>query len=113
MRRSKLESYECMLEAMVSNPLSVEHLVLKTQMDVEVIRKGLEFLVKNGLVEERGRPDTPLYAVTERGVAVLKILNFPKYLEKIANNIRLIDEAQDVIKELKRKALEEITKDKK
>lgn len=113
MRRSKLESYECMLEAMVSNPLSLEHLVFRTQMDVDVVRKGLVFLVKNGLVEERGRPNTPLYAVTERGVAVLKILDFPKYLDKIANNIRLIDEAQDIINELKRKALEETTRDKK
>jgi predicted transcriptional regulator len=102
-----------MLEALISNPLPIEQLAFMAQVEVDFVRKGLEFLVKNGLVDVRGRPNRHLYAVTERGVAVLKILNFPKYLDKIANNIRLIDEAQDIIKELKKEALEETTRDKK
>ena len=113
MRRSKLESYERILEAMVNKPLPIERIAQRTQMDSDVVRKRLDFLVENGLITERRRPDMSLYAITERGVAVLKILNFPKYLDKISNNIRLIDEAQDIIKELKRKTIEEKTRDKK
>ncbi|MDI6690505.1 MAG: hypothetical protein QME50_01370, partial [Candidatus Bathyarchaeota archaeon] len=55
------------------------------------------FLIKNGLVEERGSGRKTLYAITERGVAVFKNLNFQRYLEKVVSNIRIIDEATHVI----------------
>jgi DNA-binding PadR family transcriptional regulator len=41
-----------------------------------------------------------VYAITEKGLAVIRVLSFQKYLEKIGGTVRTIDEAQRVIPEL-------------
>jgi predicted transcriptional regulator len=93
MRRSKLESYEAILEVLVQKPLTLDHLGYETSIDCTVLGRFLDFLIKNGLVEERFSNDETLYAVTERGVAVFKALNFQKYLEKVAKSIMAMDDA--------------------
>ncbi|MDH7477916.1 MAG: winged helix-turn-helix domain-containing protein, partial [Candidatus Bathyarchaeota archaeon] len=69
----------------------------ETDMECSVLERRLEFLIKNGLVEERNSGRKTLYAITERGVAVFKTLNFQRYLEKVVSNIRIIDEATHII----------------
>ena len=93
MRRPKLETYEAILEALVNKPLTIDNIAYNTNMDCASLKSRLDFLLKNGLIEERGRNEKTQYALTERGVAVLKTLNFQKYLKKIANTIRAVDEA--------------------
>ncbi len=97
MRRSKLETYEAILEALVNEPLSVEKIAYETDMDCTVLVERLDYLLQNGLVELRPIGEKGGYAITERGVAVLKALNFQKYLARIANKLSLIDEALQVI----------------
>jgi predicted transcriptional regulator len=97
MRRSKLESYEDILGALVKKPLSIDAIAYETSMDCTVIRKSLGSLMKYGLIEERSSSKKTLYAITERGVAVFKSLNFQKYLEKVANTIKVMDEAFQTI----------------
>jgi len=97
MRRSKLESYEDILEALVKKPLTVDALAYETNMDCTIVNKRLDSLIRNGLVEERNSRNKTFYAITERGIAVLKTLNFQKYFEKVANTIRMMDEAIHVI----------------
>jgi predicted transcriptional regulator len=97
MRRSKLESYEDILGALVKKPLSIDAIAYETSMDCTVLRKSLGFLMKYSLVDERGSNKKTVYAITERGVAVLKTLNFQKYLEKVANTIKVMDDAFQVI----------------
>jgi len=54
-----------------------------------------------GIVSGKGGVGkTTLYAVTEKGIRVLKILNFPKYLKKITNKITVIDETLQTLREL-------------
>ncbi len=100
MRRSKLESCEAILEALVSKPLTFEHLACDASLHCTVLDKYLGFLIKNELVEERPLAKKTLYAITERGMAVLRALNFQKYLEKIQNTIRTIDEAREIIPDI-------------
>ncbi len=99
MRKSKLEAYEAILEALVNKPLSVENTALDTNMDCTVLVDRLDYLLENGLVELRAIGKKGGYAITERGVAVLKALNFQKYLARVANKLSLIDEALQVISE--------------
>jgi predicted transcriptional regulator len=93
MRRSKLESYEAILEVLVKEPLTIDKISFETNMDCTVSERCLDFLIKNGLVEDRFSDTKTLYAITERGVAVLKALNFQKYLEKVSKSIMAMDDA--------------------
>jgi predicted transcriptional regulator len=97
MRRSKLESYEAILEVLVKKPLPADRIAYKTSMDCTVLERHLDFLIKNGLVEERFPNKKTLYAVTERGMAVFKALNFQKYLEKVTASLRAIDDALQAV----------------
>jgi len=97
MRKSKLESYEDILGALVEKPLTIDRIAYETSMDCAVLNQRLDVLIKNGLVEERFSNKKTRYAVTEKGMAVFKTLNFQKYFEKVANTIRMMDEAVHVI----------------
>ncbi len=102
MRRSKLESYEDILGALVKKPLDLDSLAYEADMDCTLLSKRLESLIKYGLVEERLSGRKVRYAITERGIAVLKNLNFRKYMEKIANAVRVMDDALQVIPSISR-----------
>lgn len=97
MRKSKLEAYEAILDVLVTKPLTVENIAYETDMDCTVLTERLDYLLENGLVELRAMGKKGGYAITERGVSVLKALNFQKYLARIANKLTLIDEALQVI----------------
>ncbi len=97
LRRSKLESYEAILEALVKKPQPVDRIAYETDMDCTVLCKRLGFLVENGLVEERPLPKDMNYAITDRGVAVVKTLNFRRYLEKVTNTLSAIDDAMQTL----------------
>lgn len=97
MGRSKLEVYEAILEALVSKPLSVENIAYEADMDCTVLVERLDYLLENGLVGLRPIGKKGGYAITDRGVAVLKALNFQKYLARIASKLSVIDEALQVI----------------
>jgi predicted transcriptional regulator len=97
MRKSKLECYEDILGALVKKPLTISQIAYETNMHCEVLRQRLDFLIKNALVDERIFGRKTLYAITERGIAVFKTLNLQKYLEKVMNTIRILDEAVHII----------------
>ena len=102
MRKSRLELYESILEALVNKPSTIDRIAYEINLDCTILRQRLNFLIKNSLVEERGLGKITLYAITERGVAVLKALNFEKYLGKITNKIEMVDEALQVIWKLEK-----------
>lgn len=93
MRRSKLELYEDILTALVNRPLTVDLIAYACNMDCFALRQRLEFLLKNGLVEERNYQKKKRYALTRRGLAIYKTLSLTKHLEKLQTNMKKIDEA--------------------
>lgn len=103
MRKSKLESYMDILEILVSKPLTIDRMAYAIENDCEILGQRLDFLITNRLVEERGLGKKTLYAITERGIAVLRTLNFQKYLGKITDKITVIDETLQIIRELEKK----------
>jgi predicted transcriptional regulator len=74
MRRSKLEMYIDILKVLSHRgPLKLTHIMYKANVNCSVLKQYLDFLIQQNLVEERtiGKKRT-VYAVTERGITVLK-----------------------------------------
>jgi predicted transcriptional regulator len=74
MRRSKLEMYIDILKVLCQRgPLKLTHIMYKANLNCSILIQYLEFLNKQGLIEERtvGR-NSVVYACTARGTRVLK-----------------------------------------
>jgi len=55
-------------------PLKLTHVMYKANVNCNVLEGYLDFLVKQGLVEERiAKRERKLFAITQRGVTVLKM----------------------------------------
>jgi len=93
MHRSRLESYEAILGALVKRPLGIDHLAYRASMDCGILSECLTFLMANGVIEERDFGDKTLFAITERGVTVFRTLDFQKCLKKLSKTLMTIDEA--------------------
>jgi len=74
MRRSKLEMYVDILKVLARHgPLKLTHIMYKANVNCNVLREYLNFLLKQNLVEERnvGKIRT-VFAITQRGITVLR-----------------------------------------
>jgi predicted transcriptional regulator len=100
LRRSRLEICEAILEALVKKPLKIDRIAYTVNMDCVALERNLNFLMENGLVEERYSEKGSSYAATERGISVFKALDFQRYLKKIYDTIMAMDEAMKVLPEL-------------
>jgi predicted transcriptional regulator/uncharacterized protein YuzE len=76
--KGRLERYIDILEALMKKHLTIDDVARKTNMSPSFVRRRVEFLIRNGLVEERTSSKEILYALTEKGKAVLRYLNFQK-----------------------------------
>jgi predicted transcriptional regulator len=74
MRRSKLEMYIDILEVLsLKGPLKLTHIMYRSNVNCNVLKDQLEFLMKNNMVEERIlRREKIVYAILQRGITVLK-----------------------------------------
>jgi len=73
-RRSKLEMYVDILTVLAHRgPLKLTHVMYKANVNCSVLKGYIEFLIKQGLIEERivGKARV-VFAVTQRGITVLK-----------------------------------------
>ena len=100
LRKSKLESYESILEALVDKPLLLSDLALETHVNQPLLMRHLKFLIQNRLIEERQTEKTRVYAITEKGLTVTRALDFPKYLQKIKGTIGTVEEAVEIINDI-------------
>jgi predicted transcriptional regulator len=74
MRRSKLEMYVDILNVLAQRgPLKVTHINYEANISCNVLKEYLNFLIKQGLIEERETgKNGVVYANTARGASVLK-----------------------------------------
>ncbi len=100
MQKPLLESYECILAALVGKPLTFRILTYRSGLNNALLAKRLDFLVENGLIEERASDNRKIYAITEKGVAVFKALSFEKYIRQLGGTIQVVDEALQAIPEM-------------
>jgi predicted transcriptional regulator len=91
MRRSKLEMYVDILSVLSQRgPLKLTHVMYKANVNCCVLKEYLDFLMKQGLVEERTmRKQRVVYAVTQRGITVLK------YFKEIKQVLPIVEETRN------------------
>jgi len=82
LHRSKLKICEDILRTLMRKPLKVDTIAYKISMDCVMVKWHLEFLKRNGLVEEKLAEGENFYAITERGRSVFRVLNFQRKLEE-------------------------------
>ena len=73
MRRSKLETYIDILNVLArKGPLKLTHVMYKANVNSNVLKEDLGFLIKQNLVEERTIAKQHIvFTVTQRGINVL------------------------------------------
>jgi predicted transcriptional regulator len=88
MRRSKLERYVAILAVLAHmGPLKLTHIMYKSNFNGSILKEYLDFLIKQGLVEERTiKKNHAVFAVTQRGVTVLK------HFQELTQEISAIEE---------------------
>ncbi|MDD4325982.1 MAG: winged helix-turn-helix domain-containing protein [Candidatus Bathyarchaeota archaeon] len=91
MRRSKLEMYVDILSVLAQRgPLKLTHVMYKANVNCSVLKEYLEFLLKQGLVEERTIGKRRLvFAVTQRGITVLK------YFKELKEVLPIVEESRN------------------
>jgi predicted transcriptional regulator len=93
MHRSKLELYAEVLQALAKKPLTIDSIAYGCNMDCVILRQRLDFLAKNGLIQQENYPKKTLYALTKRGIAISKTLAITRRLEKLQATIKMLDDA--------------------
>lgn len=90
MRRSKLEMYVDILQVLsLKGPLKLTHIMYKSNVNCKVLKSQLDFLLQNGLVEERSqRKDRVLYAITQKGMKTLKAFRDIKQVFPVEKEIK-------------------------
>jgi predicted transcriptional regulator len=91
MKRSKLEMYIAILSVLAhSGPLKLTHVMYKANVNCSVLKEYLEFLIKQGLVEERTiKKERLVYNVTPRGITVLK------YFKELKQVLPIVEESRN------------------
>ena len=92
-RRSKLEMYVDILSVLAHRgPLKLTHVMYKANVNCSVLKEYLDFLMKQGLVEERtvGKRRV-VYAVSQRGITVLK------YFKELKQVLPIVEEARNQV----------------
>jgi predicted transcriptional regulator len=88
MRRSKLELYEDILAALAEKSLIVDDIAYACNMDCIVLRQRLNYLIKNGLVEEKNYRNNTRCVLTRRGLAISKTLTITRRLKKMQITVK-------------------------
>ena len=91
MSRSKLEMYIDVLDILAfKGPLKLTHIMYKSNLNFNVLKEQLDFLIKNSLVEERiVKRGRVVYALTQKGTSVLKAFREIKQLFPIEEEMKI------------------------
>jgi len=88
MPQSKLEKYSSILEALALRPLKLDSIAYKVKMECTSVKRSLDFLFTNGLVEKTmlsGKRE--VYSISERGLSVFRTLKTLRRLEELKKTL--------------------------
>jgi len=73
LKRSKLETYIDIINVLARNgPMKLTHIMYKANVNCNVLKGDLGFLIKQNLVEERTiKRERVVFTATQRGITVL------------------------------------------
>jgi predicted transcriptional regulator len=81
---SKLEKYMSVLKALALKPLKIDSIAYKVKMECISVKRSLDFLITNGLVEKTMLPGKhEVYSISERGLSVFRTLRTLRQLEEL------------------------------
>jgi predicted transcriptional regulator len=93
MRRSKMEMYIDILKVLAQHgPLKLTHVMYKANVNCNVLKENLDFLIAQNLIEEqvtvKRRNKTKIsYAITDKGRTVIRYFNEVNVALHITNEI--------------------------
>lgn len=94
---SKLDKYLDILEVVAERPQKIDHIAAKVHMETRELKRRMNFLVLNGVINERPIDDNRfVYALNDRGYAVFRTLRAFKYFEKLRESLPVIEEAKEI-----------------
>ena len=94
---SKLDKYLNILEVLADRPNKIDRIASRVHMEKPEIKSRMNFLVSNGIVDERPTIDNHIiYALNDRGFAVFKRLRAFRYFEKLKETLPVIEEAKEI-----------------
>ena len=93
MHRSKLELYAEVLHALAKKPLTIDSIAYECNMDCVILGQRLDFLAKNGLIQQENYLKKKRYALTKRGRAISKTFVITRRLEKLQTTIKVPSDA--------------------
>ena len=76
----------------MDNSLTIDMLSFAAGMDCATLRQHLDFLLMNGLIEERTSRKKKMCTISAKGVAVLNALNSKEYFNKVQDTLTDVDE---------------------
>jgi predicted transcriptional regulator len=91
MRKSKLRYYEDIISVLYNKAKTIDEIAFNLNMDCLALQVKLDFLLENSLVEERQNNMVRVFALTKRGLAILKTITISKQLDKLRNTITKMD----------------------
>jgi predicted transcriptional regulator len=93
MRRSKLEMIVDILSVLADKgPLKLTHVMYKCNVNCSVLREYINYLIKQGLIEERtAGKSRVVFAITQRGIEVLK------YFRELKQVLPIIEEGRNQV----------------
>jgi len=92
MSRSKLEIHVDILKALARyGPLKLTHITYNANISCSVLKQHLKFLVQRNLVEQQTlHKKRSVYAITERGLTVLK------HFREVHSALQMTDISQEI-----------------
>lgn len=95
MSSSKLENYEAILTVLYNKPLKIDTIAHKLNTSCKVVKEHINFLLEQGLLTELHDGGWKIYAITERGRAVLRFLRLQISLERVAAVLNMINQVAE------------------
>jgi len=73
MKRSRLEIYLEILGILnQTSPIKLTHIMCKVNINCGILKEYMNFMLKQGLIEERTAGKRLFYAITQKGIDVLE-----------------------------------------
>jgi predicted transcriptional regulator len=91
MRKSKLELYQEILERLKGKQLSLDCLSFESGMDCAALRRRVDFLIQNGLVKEKVLKTGSRFAISAKGLAVLKALDLQRHFDVVRTTVMAVE----------------------
>jgi predicted transcriptional regulator len=91
MRKSKLEVYQDILESLRCKPLSLDRLSYESGVDCGALKRKIGFLMENGLIRERALKKEIRFAISPKGLAVLRALDVQRHFETVKTALMAVE----------------------